>query len=424
MITSRKKVTRSLVAATAIAATAALVLSGCSGEKKAAGDDEKIELRMLVNVTPNLTVPFWNLLVQQFENENPNIDVKIQSPTGGVAATLTTLLASGDVPDVVQSLAPSALLAPELTDLSKYKWAKEAPLADLYKIDGKYYMGNTGNQLQTTFFYNKQAFKDAGITAPPKTFEEFDEDLKKLKDAGWTPLQTGGDWYSKTLAIYLGMPTIIAEHPNYVKGVSDGSLKYSELFKPFIEKIEEWNDAGYFPKDAVGIKYPDAEAQFLAGKSAIYPMGAWFAAAEAKAAEKPEIGVFLGPALDGVKDAGVVGGASGPYLVLKGSKHQEAAAKLVEFLTTNKAALTAQLSTDGNFRDGITYESDDLGKELQELVSSKPASSWWAPAGDSAWPKSLAGIDGELNTQIQAIMTGKSAGDVLKDMDAWVDSNR
>jgi multiple sugar transport system substrate-binding protein/raffinose/stachyose/melibiose transport system substrate-binding protein len=129
-----------LLPAVGIAAAAALSLSACSTAPAGDGDsssDEKVTLRMLVNVTPNLTEDYWNDLVAPFEDAHPNIDVVIQNPGAeGVSAAVPRLLAAGDAPDVVQSIAPTTKLAPELVDLSDYEWATEGPLAEQYSIDG------------------------------------------------------------------------------------------------------------------------------------------------------------------------------------------------------------------------------------------------------------------------------------------------
>ena len=380
---------------------------------------------MLVNITPNLTQSFWNDLVAPFEKANPNITVKIQAPAAeGVKATLPQLLASGQVPDVVESLAPDKTLAPELLDLSKYSWAKNTPLAQQYKFDGKYLMANTGYQLQTIFFYNKKAFSDAGITTPPKTLAEFEDDLKKLKDAGWTPIQTGGEWMTQLTLQYIGIPTILAQHPDWYAKMTSGDLTFSQTYSDSVKLYESWVKDGYIPKSAVGVKYADAQQQFLDGKSAIYPMGSWFGAAEATAASKPDIGVFAGPAADGVDKPAIGGNASNAYVIMKATKNKDASAKLVEFLTTDKTAVTKQLQADENFRKGYEYKTDTLGAEIQKLVTDTPASSW-TPTGDGYGARTVpAGYNAELNTQTQAILTGTSADTVIKSMDSWFTTNK
>lgn len=416
-----------LLPAAGIATVAALALAGCStsaSDSPTSDSSEKVTLHVLVNVTPNLTEEYWNSLVKPFEKKNPNIDVVIQDPGAeGVAAAVPRLLASGDAPDIVQSLAPTAELAPELVDLSKYDWAKKGPLADQYSIDGKNYMAGIGFQLQSLIFYNKKAFTEAGITAPPKTVDELTADLGKLKDAGWTPVQTGGDWMTSHTLQVLGLPTIVSKDPKWFQDVSSGKVAFSDTYGSAVETYADWVSKGYIPKDALGIKYPDAEQAFLSGKSAVYAMGSWFAGTQAKAADSAEIGVFRAPAEKTSETPAMGANIASPYSILNASKNQDAAAKLIEFLTTDKAAVTSQLKVDGNFRDGYEYEMTPLGEELQKIVSDTKASSYTPTGGGYGERTMPAGYSGEINTQTQALLGGTSAADVLKSMDDWFAAN-
>ncbi|HCS60231.1 MAG TPA: hypothetical protein DIW46_02375 [Microbacterium sp.] len=418
-----------LLPAVGIAAVSALALAGCSAAAAENGGsdsgDENITLRVLVNVTPNLTEDFWNELVAPFEESNKNIDVVIQDPGAeGVEAAVPRLLASGDAPDIVQSLAPNGKLAPELVDLSQYEWAKNGPLAEQYSMDGKYLMAGIGVQLQSLFFYNKTAFEEAGITETPTTIDELTDALGKLKDAGWTPIQEGGDWMSSHTLQSLALPTVIAENPQWYQEVSAGDVEFGDTYGPAIEVFSDWVDKGYIPQDALGIKYPDAEQAFLSGKTAVYSMGSWFAGTQAKAAESADIGVFRAPAMNAGDQPAMGANIASPYSILKVSENQDAAAKLIEFLTTDQKAVADQLEVDGNFRDGYEYEMTDLGKELLQIVADTPAEAY-APTGGGYGERTLPdGYSGEINTQTQALMGGTSAADVIKSMDAWFAANR
>lgn len=421
-------ITRRIVAIGACLAVGGLTLSGCAGSGAAnptSSAQEDVELSMLVNITPNLTEEWWNELVAPFEEANPNIDVKILAPaTNGVRGTLPTLLASGDVPDIVQTIPPTPDLVPELVDLSGYDWASQGPLAEQYAIDGKYYMAGIGYQLQSIMFYNKQAFADAGIDGTPETLEELDDTLSKLKDAGWVPIQTGGEWISSFPVQATGLPSIIADYPDWFQGMSDGDLTFSETYGDTIDRYVDWIKNGYVPADAVGLKYAEAEQQFLAGQSAIYPMGSWFASAEAKAADKPEIGVFRAPAVEGIDNPAMGANVASPYLVMKASENQDAAVKLVEYLVTDQDAVEAQLEVDGSYRPGYTYEMDALQKELLDIVTDTPIGDF-TPTGDGYGAKTVpAGYAGELNTQVQGLLTGGTADALLAAMDAWFEANR
>lgn len=414
-------INRRTVAALGAVAATTLCLAACSTPSS---DDTPTEVRMLVNVTPNLTEEYWNELVAPFEAQHAEIDVVIQNPGAeGVAAAVPRLLAAGDAPDIVQSMPPSVELATELVDLSEYDWAATGPLADQYSIDGHVYMAGIGFQLQSLWFYNKAAFADAGISAPPTTVEELDADLKKLKDAGWTPIQTGGDWMSSYALQALGLPSIVGANADWYAEMSSGDVTFGETYGDSVDRYAEWVAAGYLNQDALGVKYPDAEQAFLAGNAALYPMGSWFAGTEAKTPEAPEIGVFRGPAVEGVDNPAMGANIASPYMIMKASEHQDAAAQLVEYLVTDQDAVVSQLQVDGNFRDGYEYEMDDLGKELLEIVGSTPAEDY-TPTGQGYGERTLpAGYSTELNAQTQALLGGTPAADVLTAMDGWFAAN-
>jgi len=103
-------------------------------------------------------------------------------------------------------------------------------------------------------------------------------------------------------------------------------------------------------------------------------------------------------------------------------KHQDAAAKLVEFLTTDEDAVMSQLEVDGNYRDGYEYEMTDLGAELLAIVADTPASAYTPTGGGYGERKLPDGYSGEINTQTQALLGGTSAADVDAAMDAWFDA--
>ena len=413
---------RTMIAVGALAA-AGLALSGCAAGNSGQSDG-KTTVSLLVNVTPNLTEDWWNDLVKPFEKANPDIDVKIQNPGAeGVAAAVPRLLAAGEAPDVVESLPPSTELAPELVDLSTYDWAKNGPLAEQYTIDGKYYMAGIGMQLQSLWFYNKDAFAAAGIAETPTTVEELSDDLAKLKKAGWTGVQTGGDWMSSYALQTVGLPTVVGQHPDWYQKMSDGKLTFSKTYGDAVDEYADWIGKGYVNDDALGIKYADAEQNFLAGKSALYPMGSWFVASEAAATTPANIGVFRAPAFDGVKQPAMGANIASPYVIMKDSKHTEAAAKLVEYLVTDKTAILDQLKVDGNYRAGYEYDMGDLGKELLQIVTDTPDSAY-TPTGQGYGERTLpSGYSTEINAQTQALLGGTAPSDVNKAMDDWFSAN-
>ena len=63
------------------------------------------------------------------------------------------------------------------------------------------------------FWYNKDLFEQAGITAPPATWDDLWPTVEKLKDAGITPIAAGrkrqvaGDFWWAYLALRDAAPT-------------------------------------------------------------------------------------------------------------------------------------------------------------------------------------------------------------------------
>jgi multiple sugar transport system substrate-binding protein/raffinose/stachyose/melibiose transport system substrate-binding protein len=394
-----------------------LALAGCGGGSSFDGGGESDgTLRMLVNVTPNLTLTFWRDLVKPFEDANPGTEVKIEAPgAAGVAGTLTTLLAAGTEPDIAEGAKQDVILD-KLSPLDE-DWATSAPMADKLAVDGKSYSVPVGVQPQSLIYYNKTAFQKAGITAAPSTLDELTADMAKLKDAGFIPLQTAGDtWVTGGQVRMLSAPQIGAAFPNWYKDVNAGKAKPSDGYGPVVSRYEGWIRKGYVPKDALGIKYADGEAAFLKGKAAMYPMGSWFVAAEAAATKDFQVGVF---AIPGEKTgAPLAATPAGNYVIFKSSKKQEQARKLVQYLTQNKDAVTTQMKGDGIYRTGFDYELSPLSGEVQGLLNKATT---LVASGEGFGPNRLpTGFDAEFHTQVQKLYIGKSASEVLATMDAWI----
>lgn len=89
-------------------------------------------------------------------------------------STLATLIASGNAPDIVKLPNWNSYPAPESMDLlqplddyidfDQPLWDDTKEIREANKWNGKTYIGYAWEQLQTWFFYNKQMFKDYGLS--------------------------------------------------------------------------------------------------------------------------------------------------------------------------------------------------------------------------------------------------------------------
>ncbi|WP_328519148.1 ABC transporter substrate-binding protein [Kribbella sp. NBC_00359] len=409
-----------------LAAVAILVgAAGCGGggfsDEGSAGAGTG-EVRMLVNITPNLTKGYWEGLVKPFEDANPGVDVKVEAPTGsGVKDTLPQLLAAGNAPDVVETLMADKVLAPQMLDLTDQTWTKDTPLVQQAALDGKVYTVGVGQQAQSLVFYNKDAFTKAGISAPPEDLDELTAAMGKLKAAGYLPLQTAGDYVTGLQLLQLSDPSIATKHPDWFQQVKAKQLTVGQSMLPLLQRYESWIKNGYIDKNALGLKDVTAQTNFLSGKAGMYIMGSWFVRSAESAKPSFDLGVFAAPTETGQAYPGPQGVTmAAPYMVLKSTKQRDLSVKLVQWLVTDRGAVQSQLAQDGNFRKGFTDKLTPLGRQVQDILDQAPQQ---VAQGEGYGANTLPqGFNGEWNKAVQSLYTGKSAPDVAKRIDSWMGS--
>jgi multiple sugar transport system substrate-binding protein/raffinose/stachyose/melibiose transport system substrate-binding protein len=419
-----KGIWRRVGAVAVVAGAASMVLAGCSSNgSNGSGDGAKTtsaHLRVIVNISPNLTVASWNALFDKYEKKHPGVTVALER-TGTISASdkLNQDLAAGDPPDLVQQVQPSADTAKLFTDLSKQSWVNGTPLVDNYKINGKVYVVGAGQQVQSLVFYNKAAFKKAGLDASAiHTVSQLTDAMGKLKDAGYVPLQTAGQWVTGGQFTMFNDSTTMTKTSDWIAKRKAGDVSFTgdKDYMSSLKAYKSWVDKGYLQKSDLGLAYADGQTNFLEGKSAMYMMGSFFVPAADQAKKSDDIGVFSMPTTAKYPTK-QYSNLADPYVVVKQSKNQKAAIDLAKWLTTDKTAVAAQLAADGNFRKGYTYDMSSLGKAVQKIIND-------APGGfvEAAAQQPLTGYSTELNSQIQSLYSGSTPQQVAENLDKWWDS--
>ncbi|WP_329371417.1 ABC transporter substrate-binding protein [Streptomyces sp. NBC_00669] len=403
----------------AIAVSAAMLTACSTGTGSGKGGTD---IRMLVNTTPVLTKQFYENLVAPYVAAHPGVKVTIEAPTGkGVTDSLQQDLAAGRPPAIIAG-GQNTQFADQMAPLPDEPWVRNAPFSQSAKLKGKVWMVGTGVQIQSLVFYNKAAFQKAGITDPPRTVDQYTADLRKLKTAGYTPLQTGGEWTTGSQFLMLANPNVMNTAPDWYAQRNKNAVSFADSnYAKYLDVYQSWIKQGLVPKDADGTKYQDMITDFTTGKSATMVMGSWLVASVDSAKPSFGVGVFPVPTFDGSEPPQ----ASNPamtYSVLKASNQQTAAMGLVKYLVSDKAAITTSLKAEGNFRTGYSYDAslltDEVGKILDaahgKVVAIGPG------LGDNSAP---AGFEDEINTQIQSLYLGTKPAAVAAAMDKWWTSN-
>ena len=397
------------VAALGALAAGALALSGCTtGEAAATG-----EIRILANITPVLTVEYYEDLVQPFVDANPGVTVTIEVPSAeNVQTTLQQQLASGDIPDIIAS-AVDPVVAPQLLPFPEEEWVLDTPLADANRVDGSIISVATGAQIQSLVFYNVDAFEAAGIEEIPASLDEFTEAMQALQAAGYVPLQTAGEWVTGAQFAMMANPSLLGEEDFYAERNAGDATFVGSAYEEYLEAYAGWIADGLVPADSLGLKYQDSIDGFTSGRSAMFVMGNWIVPSIDAAAPAFEVGVFSVPTPDGAPGGQLSGGAQ-PYSILKDSPNTELALELVEYLVTDEEAIAKSLVSEGNFRQGVSYDASPLTQAVAAVLDEAPVL-----VIGTAGPQIPGGFADELNKAVQSLYLGTSASDAAAALDNW-----
>jgi glucose/mannose transport system substrate-binding protein len=177
------------------------------------------------------------------------------------------------------------------------KWDQIMPpsILQAIKIDGHFYAAPVNIHMPAWFFYSKAAYKKAGITNEPQTWDEFLSQLARLKAAGVVPLAFGGQVWQEKIT-FDAVFAMVGGADLYLKVYRDRDQKavMSPAFRQVLvdfKKLKGFVDAG-----SPGRNWNDATAMVVSGKAGVQIMGDWakgeFAAAKQVAGK--DFGCFPG----------------------------------------------------------------------------------------------------------------------------------
>jgi len=278
------------------------LLAGCSAPSSG-GSTGSVTLTYLTFETPSLTASFWDTSIANANKKVPGVTIKkLVAPSTDRDAYAKQLQASGQFPDLLQSITPSTFVQAGLLKPYDQTWVDAnflLPLGNAYK--GKVYIPPTNSQIIPMVFYNKSLFTKAGITAPPKTWSDFLTVCAKLKAAGITPIELGGgDPFAASMPLVgILSADVLGKNPNWLQDRYSGKVKFTDAnVQTAVAKYRTLAKNGYFEDGALGVKYADSITNFTSGKTAMYMMGSWFLGSVPKD-HADDFGSFMTPTDDG-----------------------------------------------------------------------------------------------------------------------------
>jgi raffinose/stachyose/melibiose transport system substrate-binding protein len=187
------------------------------------------------------------------------------------------------------------------------------------------------------FIYNKDALKKVGAE-PPKTMDEFNALLDKLKkDGTYVPLVLGtaDQWEAATMGFQnigvnywdgeAGRAALIVGKEKFI------DPEYVAVFK----EMASW--APYMGNGYQAQSYPDSQNLFGLGKGAIYAAGSWDISTFRGSAKFP-MGAFRAPTIAGEKGCYISDHTDIALGMNSASKNKDDAKKFLEWLATPEFA--------------------------------------------------------------------------------------
>jgi len=291
----------------------------------------------------------WQKLADEYMAAHPNVTIEITVMENEAFKTkLTTLMQSGDPPDIFQSWGGGTMnayadagLLQDITpalDADGGAWRNTfSPGAlGVYAYKGVSY-GVPWDMGMVGVWYNKTLFAQAGIANPPTTWTELIADVKALKAAGITPIATGAGDKWPTAFIYEYLATRICGQAGFVAAATRTGTFTDPCFVEAGKKLVELVDLGAFQDGFLGATWGDEATLMGNGKAAMDVMGQWAPGAyNDNSPDKKGIGDALGffafPAVEGGA-GGAADGVGGGNGFAIGKNASPEAIDFVKYLT-------------------------------------------------------------------------------------------
>lgn len=369
--------------------------------QKAFGDPNNVKIQIVYYPTDKFLSQFQNAV-----RSNAEVD---------------GLLVNGQNVGFLQA---NGLLSPvdDLIDAGKFQPAAIEP----FKIDNKLWAAGSGTLNTSMVAYNKDIMAKYHLVVP-KTYADIQANVKKLKGSGISLFGFGGAtvfqwpvWYMEMLQQTSGdKPTELTKQTLSGKGPDFTSKPYVDAMR----QLQKLGASGAFPSGLMGTSNTAAQADFLAGKTAMYWYGSWVISQFVDQA-KFDVGIAQFPQfVPGVtpRPVGGVTGAVALYSRVPKDK-QDLARKFVQYMASDQGDQLVIKAT----AQGFTFPTNKGVQVRHQTAIEKKVSSEFIPQTfgflDWLWPSA---VTTAFQQNIQAVVgQQKSPEDAMKAIQAAYESTR
>jgi multiple sugar transport system substrate-binding protein len=326
------------------------VLSMCFGVAAMALSTASALADTTVQLVEVITSPqrteFLKSQLAEFEKANPGIHVDVVSlPWGEAFEKFLSMVQAGQIPDMVEM--PERWMGlyannGQLEDLGAYMktWDEAKTLGDRAKQ-----LGSTVKSTQfmipygyyiNAMFWNKKLFKDAGLSGPPQTMDEFAADAKQISEklpGKYGYCLRGGPGAFGSIQQFMDN---VGGKPGYFNADGTSILNEEGAVKG-LQMLADIYQKGWAPKDSVSWGFNELVTGFYTGTCAMLNQDpdALIGIAEKMSAD--DFAVAPWPVGTSGKAYPALGYAG--WAMMSASKHKDETWKVMSFLLDNKQNL-------------------------------------------------------------------------------------
>jgi len=392
-----------------VIALLALVLAGCGGGGTTSAPTSSGPVTLTYWYTEGTSeTPVILQLIQQFQQQNPNIKINAEyKPFGQTQAAFATAAQAGKAPDILRSDVGWVTQFASLRYLLPIdSYVSQSDISDYLTAPLSYdkYNGHLYGLPQVTDFlallYNKAELAKAGITSPPATMSDFEAGAMKIvqSKAAKYGFETSG-------ASYFALPFLWAfgggmiDPQNNILVNNSGSV----AGLTFLLKLQN-TDKVMPPKVDFNNGYNNMVNDLKSGQTAMIFDGPWevsnILTGAAFTSNTSNLGIAGIPTGPGGQTGSPVGGQS--YVIYAGTPHPAEAYKFISFMSSTASQVAIAKANHTLPTRNSTYQ--DSG------VSSDPVISAFHAVQNTAVNRPIIPAGGQLfndfDPNIQAALAG------------------
>lgn len=378
-----------------------------TNEQTKSNSNSEITLEFMQWWEPEMKPGALEKICSDYEATHPGIKIKrISKPYAEVQSQVTIGAASGTLSDVlgcdptwIYNLVKQDAVAP-LDDLMAADNYDESQLASISVLNNKKYLINVENFVYP-LFYNTEMFKEAGLTAIPKTYSELISSAKKLT----VPEK---NQYGYDISLSLQNPTGIQNDIMALVWASNGSglpdPNNKDVLKVFNLINTMYQDGSIVP-GIMTAQEQDKVEHFVNGRTAM--MTDSLAHINMIKTRNPDLkfDIDLVPAADGYEGPHVLDCAAWGITISKSSKHPKEAWDFVKYLMSPEVNATIADSVNafpGNINGNPEWvNSDKLNQKAFKLYKENGVRNEFQGAPEANNLMRL------MSEQMQAMLNGK-----------------